>query len=537
MTYGSLFSLSNFENLIGNASQAMTTRFWFFSRVIVLAFKSFDFIKKSLERQPVSRTMPGSAISTPTEASLADPNANHKASHDVCTMAESMFESCLQMLEHPSVTCVLFKALGDVLKGLYNLYIEHYVHRDISAGNIIFCNEMGKISVEYPKKNFHLVVLRVSQKYVNYNKDPPIYMVNGLHFPSLTVTIARDQLDPRDEQRELFNDLFPHRLEGSYERCSFFVDAQFLDATEKAHPNECIDVVRQLLRIRSVLTYRYNEVENLRDFLCTNILTSISQSSLPVACSPRKPLRRPHTLTRPNRSYYVTHFASSDDDELLSPESLATMKKSRRMAFQGATEERKHEGESRWQQPLYLQAGICGGYSERREKKTRIKFSVAVEIVSDRPVLVTREHLSTRVTRKVYIFNWKKSRMCMVLYPPQLKIGMGVRLSAIWLVTVHPTSRIIRTSKPFHPDPAESLLVFHIHTNGFVGTSTVVFFVHRKAFLDIHKQGDIGWDAWARPALCHSLSSGIDGLDHDDNRDHQDGLCIRRETFLFDLNP
>ncbi len=32
--------------------------------------------------------------------------------------------------------------------------------------------------------------------------------------------------------------------------------------------------------------------------------------------------------------------------------------------FQGATKEREDEGESRWQQPSYLQAEICGGCSQ-----------------------------------------------------------------------------------------------------------------------------------------------------------------------------
>ncbi|KAK0491272.1 hypothetical protein IW261DRAFT_78472 [Armillaria novae-zelandiae] len=154
-----------------------------------------------------------------------------------------------------------------------------------------------------------------------------------------------------------------------------------------------------------------------------------------------------------------------------------------------------------------------------------------VEIVGDHLVLVTREHLQD----KVYIFNWKKGillhvivapnqcytsfvfldpttlllpnarnatleiweilegRMRTVLYLPKLKIGINISHMACY---GSPNPRSFSTFRPFHPDPAESLLIFHLHIFGFVETSTVIFLVHRKALLDIRRQGDVEWDAW-----------------------------------------
>ncbi len=41
----------------------------------------------------------------------------------------------------------------DAVAGLEYMFIGHYVHRDISAGNVLLCGEMAKISdLEYAKK-------------------------------------------------------------------------------------------------------------------------------------------------------------------------------------------------------------------------------------------------------------------------------------------------------------------------------------------------------------------------------------------------
>ncbi|KAK0440942.1 uncharacterized protein EV420DRAFT_1769154 [Desarmillaria tabescens] len=48
---------------------------------------------------------------------------------------------------------ILFSALRDALKGLYYLFLGHYVHRDISAENILLCNGIAKISdLEYAQR-------------------------------------------------------------------------------------------------------------------------------------------------------------------------------------------------------------------------------------------------------------------------------------------------------------------------------------------------------------------------------------------------
>ncbi|KAK0194219.1 hypothetical protein F5146DRAFT_1184019 [Armillaria mellea] len=271
-----------------------------------------DLALETPETANISRTMPGSTISTPTGASLANPDADHKRKprrlYNGRKHVRVVFADVGTPLSDIWQPSVLFKALGGALKGIYHLYLGHYVHRDISAGNIILCNGMGKISdLEYAKKflsggprndpktgtPIYMAVEVQATDYIFLPRQPllpglddhtlqrprPPFLHNYLHdieslfwigfhslFSSVPATYPRDQLARRDEQRELFNDLFPHSLEGSHDRRSLFVDAQLLDATENALPNEYIDVVRRLLRIRSVLTYHYNEVENLPEF-------------------------------------------------------------------------------------------------------------------------------------------------------------------------------------------------------------------------------------------------------------------------------
>ncbi|PBK69868.1 hypothetical protein ARMSODRAFT_956676 [Armillaria solidipes] len=237
----------------------------------------------------VSRTMPGSTISAPTGASIANPDADHKRKprrlYNGRKHVRVVFADVGTPLSDIRQPCVLFKALSDALKGLYHLYMGHYVHRDISAGNIILCNGVGRISdLEYAKKYLShgslndpktgtpvfMAVEVQATDYIFLPRQPllpglddhtvrrarPPFLHNYLHdieslfwigfhalFSSVPAIYSRGQLAQRDQQRELFNDLFPHRLEGSHERRHFFVDAEFLDTTEKALPDEYIDVV------------------------------------------------------------------------------------------------------------------------------------------------------------------------------------------------------------------------------------------------------------------------------------------------------
>ncbi|KAK0461862.1 uncharacterized protein EV420DRAFT_1527704 [Desarmillaria tabescens] len=201
------------------------------------------------------------------------------------------------------------------------------------------------------------------------------------------------------------------------------------------------------------------------------------------------------------------------------------------------------------------------------------RLSVGVEIVGDHLVLVTREHLLV-LPDKVYIFNWKKGtllrvieapnrcytsfvfldpltlllpnalnatleiweipegRMRAALRLPQLKISMNISHMAC---RSSPNPGSLSTSRPFHPNPAESLLIFHIHINSFHGTSTVVFLVHRKALLDVHGQGTIEWDAWGPPCTRWFPADLIDWITT--TTGHRYVLCTRRRILLFDFNP
>ncbi|KAK0453895.1 hypothetical protein EV421DRAFT_1767130 [Armillaria borealis] len=265
------------------------------------------------ETAKVSRTMPGSTISTPTGASLANPDADNKPQpprlykgrkHVRVVFADA--GTPLSDIRHPRV---LFKALSDALEGLHHLYMGHYVHRDISAGNIILCNGVGKISdLEYAKKF-------LSQGPVNDPKTgTPIYMAvevqdadylfvptssipmfpptfplpkrarapflhNYLHdieslfwigfhalFSTVPAQYPKDKLADRLDQRRLFDAFFPHRLEGSTERHRFFARQRFDDDTVEVLPTEYHPVLAVLLFIRSALVFNYDKLEKLEGF-------------------------------------------------------------------------------------------------------------------------------------------------------------------------------------------------------------------------------------------------------------------------------
>ncbi|KAK0499814.1 hypothetical protein EDD18DRAFT_864045 [Armillaria luteobubalina] len=203
------------------------------------------------------------------------------------------------------------------------------------------------------------------------------------------------------------------------------------------------------------------------------------------------------------------------------------------------------------------------------------RLSVGVEIVGDYLVLIASEYLLV-LPDKVYIFDWKKGillhdivapnqcytsfvfldpatlllanarnatlemwkipegKMCTVLHLPQFKTGICISYMDCYS---SPNPRSFSTSRPFHPDPAKSLIIFHLHINDFVGTSTVMFLVHRKAFLDIHRQGlgDIEWDAWGPPCTRWFPVESLGWITTTSGQ--RNVLCTRRDIFLLDFNP
>ncbi|KAK0216129.1 hypothetical protein IW262DRAFT_1398178 [Armillaria fumosa] len=264
------------------------------------------------ETASVSRTMPGSTICTPTGASLANPDADnipqpprlYKGKKHVRVVFADV-GTPLSDIQQP---CVLFNALSHALKGLYHLYLGHYVHRDISAGNIILCNEAGKISdLEYAKKFLsqgpvndpktgtpiymsvevqateYIFIRKTEQPLPSDDDEPlpqstlPLFLHNylhdieslfwiGLHFLFSTIPAPYpEDLPARNKQSALFNDLFPHYLAGSSGRRRFIEHADF-KTTEEVLPDEYRDTVRRLFRLRYILAYHYDQVENLPSF-------------------------------------------------------------------------------------------------------------------------------------------------------------------------------------------------------------------------------------------------------------------------------
>ncbi|PBK69877.1 hypothetical protein ARMSODRAFT_1018617 [Armillaria solidipes] len=265
------------------------------------------------ETAKVSRTMPGSTISAPTGASLANPDADNKPQPPRLYKGRKhvrvVFADVGTPLSDIRQPPVLFKALSDALEGLHHLYMGHYVHRDISAGNIIICEGRGKISdLEYAKKflsqgpvndpktgtpiymaievqDAAYLFLRTSSTPIfnstytlsgpdqvpvvhNYLHDIESLFWIGFHalFSTVPAKYSKDELAQRVEQRTLFNAFFPHRLEGSAERRHFFALSMFRKETVKALPTEYHPVLAVLLFIRAALVSNYEKLENLQDF-------------------------------------------------------------------------------------------------------------------------------------------------------------------------------------------------------------------------------------------------------------------------------
>ncbi|KAK0491267.1 hypothetical protein IW261DRAFT_1436697 [Armillaria novae-zelandiae] len=267
-----------------------------------------DLVLYNPETALVSRTMPGSSISTPTGASLGNPDADnipqplrlYKGRKHVRVVFADV-GTPLSDIQQP---CVLFKALSDALKGLHYLYMGHYVHRDISAGNIILCNGVGKISdLEYAKKflsqgpvndpktgtPIYMAVEVQDAAYLFLHKSPtPIanstytlsgpdqvpFIHNYLHdieslfwigfhalFSTAPAKYSKASLSERVEQRTLFNAFFPHRLEGSAQRRHFFALSRHHEETVKAIPTEYHPVLAVLFFIRNTLVSNYAMLE------------------------------------------------------------------------------------------------------------------------------------------------------------------------------------------------------------------------------------------------------------------------------------
>ncbi|KAG7449398.1 uncharacterized protein BT62DRAFT_929364 [Guyanagaster necrorhizus] len=268
----------------------------------------------ALHRQEMaspSRTILGTNISVPMGAGLGNPNADSNLKlphlHKGRKHVRVIFADVGVPLSEVWQLHILFNALGDALKGLYYLYKGYYVHRDISAGNIILCNGMGKISdLEYVKrflshglqndpKTGTPIYMSVEVQETRYlfartkhllpefggpvsEQDMAPFLHNYLHdieslfwigfhslFSTTPAIYTKKELAQRDRQRQLFNAFFPHCLEGGFDRRHLFQFAEFQD-TKEALPAEYRPSIKWLIHIRFILAYHYDKVENLPDF-------------------------------------------------------------------------------------------------------------------------------------------------------------------------------------------------------------------------------------------------------------------------------
>ncbi|KAK0243019.1 hypothetical protein EDD85DRAFT_313091 [Armillaria nabsnona] len=119
-----------------------------------LAIKEYVLLRRS-ETGKRSRIMSGSNVAVPTGGSYANANVIsglqrlYKGRKHVRVVFVDVGTPLSEVQNHNT----LFKALVSALKGLEYMFIGHYVHRDISAGNVLLCGEMAKISdLEYAKK-------------------------------------------------------------------------------------------------------------------------------------------------------------------------------------------------------------------------------------------------------------------------------------------------------------------------------------------------------------------------------------------------
>ncbi|KAK0461954.1 uncharacterized protein EV420DRAFT_1665595 [Desarmillaria tabescens] len=176
---------------------------------------------------------------------------------------------------------VLFTALANALKGLQYMFMGHYVHRDISAGNILLCDGMAKISdLEYAKKfpsgpkddpktgtPVYMAVEAQDRRYfltVEEPKpvrgEPPQPPVRSI-FCTITYTTWNHFSGSLAEcglQGQLFNAIFPRCMDGGTARRRLFFSADFQDA-EDILSVEYKPALEQFIYLRSALAYKYNQ--------------------------------------------------------------------------------------------------------------------------------------------------------------------------------------------------------------------------------------------------------------------------------------
>ncbi|KAK0206729.1 hypothetical protein DFS33DRAFT_1316735 [Desarmillaria ectypa] len=255
------------------------------------------------------QVLSGTNVSVPTGGSYANPKATsrlqrlYKGKKHIRVVFADVGIPLSEVRHHNA----LFTALVNALKGLQYMFIGHYVHRDISAGNILLCDGTARISdLEYAKKYLSdgpkndpktgtPVYMAVEVQDTQYKffileetkpvrgKPPqrpvkPIFLHNYLHdveslfwiglhalFSTVPATYTEAQLAECEPQRELFNSIFPHSLDGGSDRRRLFVFADFQDA-EDVLPVEYRPAVEQFLYLRNALVYNYTKAYKKLDF-------------------------------------------------------------------------------------------------------------------------------------------------------------------------------------------------------------------------------------------------------------------------------
>ncbi|KAK0461953.1 uncharacterized protein EV420DRAFT_1330968 [Desarmillaria tabescens] len=252
------------------------------------------------------RILSGTTVSAPTGGSYANRkdtpalNRLYKGRKHVRVVFADVGMPLSEVRQHD----VLFTALANALKGLQYMSMGHYVHRDISAGNIILCNDgTAKISdLEYAKKflsdgpqndpktgtpvymavevqetgYFFLAVQNVKVR----GKTPrrPIFLHNYLHhveslfwvglhalFSTIPTTYSEMHLTECGPQRQLFNSIFPHRLDGGLGRRHLFIEGDFQNA-EDVLPVEYRPALEEFSCLGNALVNKYVAAYNKPNF-------------------------------------------------------------------------------------------------------------------------------------------------------------------------------------------------------------------------------------------------------------------------------
>ncbi|KAK0499828.1 hypothetical protein EDD18DRAFT_1442434 [Armillaria luteobubalina] len=251
-----------------------------------------------------SRIMSGSNVAVPAGGSYANTNVIsglqrlYKGRKHVRVVFADVGTPLSEVRNHS----ILFRALVSALKGLEYMFIGHYVHRDISAGNVLLCGEMAKISdLEYAKRFLsegpkndpktgtpvYMAVEVQESRYEFYvppkdnpkpvrGKPPPsrvepIFLHNYLHdveslfwvglhtlFSTVPATPAGASPTLRKLQSKLFNRIFRHCLDGGPDRRDLLVTGNFLDAAVVL-PLDYQKALEQTHFLQSVLVFKYKQ--------------------------------------------------------------------------------------------------------------------------------------------------------------------------------------------------------------------------------------------------------------------------------------